>query len=154
MTREMIFSYLKTVEGLKLAAQTFDMDVKKLSCCAGSYYRLRVHCGLQAVIQGILGEGPQWAGSRQNLNFSIGRKADLRCTLYQLQLCGKKLSFRNYQIPEISRDVLKYFNGFFFAIQKDYAPSQKPSSCSDSAVVGHYGKGQLCPYRPLCYNFK
>ena len=63
MTREMIFSYLKTVEGLKLAAQTFDMDVKKLSCCAGSYYRLRVHCGLQAVIQGILGEGPQWAGS-------------------------------------------------------------------------------------------
>lgn len=32
---EMIFPYLTTVEGLKLAAQTFDMDVKKLSCCAG-----------------------------------------------------------------------------------------------------------------------
>ena len=31
---EMIFPYLTTVEGLKLAAQTFDMDVKKLSCCA------------------------------------------------------------------------------------------------------------------------
>lgn len=31
----MIFPYLTTVEGLKLAAQTFDMDVKKLSCCAG-----------------------------------------------------------------------------------------------------------------------
>jgi len=30
-----IFPYLTTVEGLKLAAQTFDMDVKKLSCCAG-----------------------------------------------------------------------------------------------------------------------
>jgi len=32
---EMIFPYLTTVEGIKLAAQTFDMDVKKLSCCAG-----------------------------------------------------------------------------------------------------------------------
>lgn len=31
----LIFPYLTTVEGLKLAAQTFDMDVKKLSCCAG-----------------------------------------------------------------------------------------------------------------------
>ena len=30
-----IFPYLTTVEGLKLAAQTFDRDVKKLSCCAG-----------------------------------------------------------------------------------------------------------------------
>ncbi len=32
---EMIFPYLTTVEGLKLAAQTFDKDVAKLSCCAG-----------------------------------------------------------------------------------------------------------------------
>jgi len=32
---EMIFPYLTTVEGLKLAAQTFDKDVTKLSCCAG-----------------------------------------------------------------------------------------------------------------------
>ncbi|WP_456868357.1 mercury(II) reductase [Galbibacter sp. BG1] len=32
---ETIFPYLTTVEGLKLAAQTFDRDVKKLSCCAG-----------------------------------------------------------------------------------------------------------------------
>ena len=32
---ETIFPYLTTVEGLKLAAQTFDKDVKKLSCCAG-----------------------------------------------------------------------------------------------------------------------
>jgi mercuric reductase len=31
----MIFPYLTTVEGLKLAAQTFDKDVSKLSCCAG-----------------------------------------------------------------------------------------------------------------------
>lgn len=31
----MIFPYLTTVEGLKLAAQTFDQDVSKLSCCAG-----------------------------------------------------------------------------------------------------------------------
>ena len=30
-----IFPYLTTVEGLKLAAQTFDQDVAKLSCCAG-----------------------------------------------------------------------------------------------------------------------
>ncbi|MBL4615988.1 MAG: mercury(II) reductase, partial [Magnetovibrio sp.] len=30
-----IFPYLTTVEGLKLAAQTFDKDVRKLSCCAG-----------------------------------------------------------------------------------------------------------------------
>lgn len=30
-----IFPYLTTVEGLKLAAQTFDTDVAKLSCCAG-----------------------------------------------------------------------------------------------------------------------
>ncbi len=30
-----IFPYLTTVEGLKLAAQTFDMDVARLSCCAG-----------------------------------------------------------------------------------------------------------------------
>ena len=32
---ETIFPYLTTVGGLKLAAQTFDMDVAKLSCCAG-----------------------------------------------------------------------------------------------------------------------
>ena len=32
---EMIFPYLTTVEGLKLAAQTFEKDVAKLSCCAG-----------------------------------------------------------------------------------------------------------------------
>jgi mercuric reductase len=32
---ESIFPYLTTVEGLKLAAQTFDKDVSKLSCCAG-----------------------------------------------------------------------------------------------------------------------
>jgi mercuric reductase len=32
---ETIFPYLTTVEGLKLAAQSFDRDVKKLSCCAG-----------------------------------------------------------------------------------------------------------------------
>lgn len=30
-----IFPYLTTVEGLKLAAQAFDRDVKRLSCCAG-----------------------------------------------------------------------------------------------------------------------
>jgi mercury(II) reductase len=30
-----IFPYLTTVEGLKLAAQTFEKDVSKLSCCAG-----------------------------------------------------------------------------------------------------------------------
>ena len=30
-----IFPYLTTVEGLKLAAQTFDKDVAMLSCCAG-----------------------------------------------------------------------------------------------------------------------
>jgi len=32
---ETVFPYLTTVEGLKLAAQTFDKDVSKLSCCAG-----------------------------------------------------------------------------------------------------------------------
>ncbi|MFP6748605.1 MAG: mercury(II) reductase [Alphaproteobacteria bacterium] len=32
---EMIFPYLTTVEGLKLAAQTFEKDISKLSCCAG-----------------------------------------------------------------------------------------------------------------------
>jgi mercuric reductase len=32
---ETIFPYLTTAEGLKLAAQTFDKDVAKLSCCAG-----------------------------------------------------------------------------------------------------------------------
>lgn len=31
----MIFPYLTTVEGLKLAAQTFEKDVTALSCCAG-----------------------------------------------------------------------------------------------------------------------
>jgi mercuric reductase len=30
-----IFPYLTTVEGLKLAAQGFEKDVKMLSCCAG-----------------------------------------------------------------------------------------------------------------------
>jgi len=30
-----IFPYLTMVEGLKLAAQTFDKDISKLSCCAG-----------------------------------------------------------------------------------------------------------------------
>jgi len=30
-----IFPYLTTVEGLKLAAQTFDKDITRLSCCAG-----------------------------------------------------------------------------------------------------------------------
>lgn len=32
---ETVFPYLTTVEGLKLAVQTFDRDVKMLSCCAG-----------------------------------------------------------------------------------------------------------------------
>ena len=32
---ETLFPYLTTVEGLKLAAQTFEKDVAKLSCCAG-----------------------------------------------------------------------------------------------------------------------
>jgi mercuric reductase len=32
---ELIFPYLTTVEGLKLAALAFDKNVKKLSCCAG-----------------------------------------------------------------------------------------------------------------------
>jgi len=32
---ETIFPYLTTVEGLKFAAQTFEKDVAKLSCCAG-----------------------------------------------------------------------------------------------------------------------
>ncbi|PWE32849.1 mercury(II) reductase [Maritimibacter sp. 55A14] len=32
---ETLFPYLTTVEGLKLAAQTFDKDVAMLSCCAG-----------------------------------------------------------------------------------------------------------------------
>ncbi len=32
---ETIFPYLTTVEGLRLAAQTFDKDVARLSCCAG-----------------------------------------------------------------------------------------------------------------------
>ncbi len=31
----MIFPYLTTVEGLKLASQTFERDVAQLSCCAG-----------------------------------------------------------------------------------------------------------------------
>jgi mercuric reductase len=30
-----LFPYLTTVEGLRLAAQAFDKDVSKLSCCAG-----------------------------------------------------------------------------------------------------------------------
>ncbi len=33
--RRMLFPYLTQVEGIKLAAQTFDKDVAKLSCCAG-----------------------------------------------------------------------------------------------------------------------
>lgn len=33
--REMFFPYLVQVEGLKLAAQTFEKDVAQLSCCAG-----------------------------------------------------------------------------------------------------------------------
>jgi pyruvate/2-oxoglutarate dehydrogenase complex dihydrolipoamide dehydrogenase (E3) component len=32
---DMIFPYLTTVEGLKLAALAFSKDVSKLSCCAG-----------------------------------------------------------------------------------------------------------------------
>ena len=32
---ETIFPYLTAVEGIKLAAQAFTKDVKKLSCCAG-----------------------------------------------------------------------------------------------------------------------
>ena len=32
---ETIFPYLTTVEGLKLAAQSFGKDVARLSCCAG-----------------------------------------------------------------------------------------------------------------------
>lgn len=30
----MLYPYLTNAEGLKLAAQTFDKDVAKLSCCA------------------------------------------------------------------------------------------------------------------------
>lgn len=33
--RNELFPYLTMVEGLKLAAQMFQKDVKQLSCCAG-----------------------------------------------------------------------------------------------------------------------
>jgi hypothetical protein len=33
--RDMLFPYLVQVEGLKLAALTFEKDVAQLSCCAG-----------------------------------------------------------------------------------------------------------------------
>ena len=33
--RNLLFPYLTQVEGIKLAAQTFEKDVAKLSCCAG-----------------------------------------------------------------------------------------------------------------------
>jgi mercuric reductase len=32
---ETLFPYLTTVEGLKLAAQSFAVDLAKLSCCGG-----------------------------------------------------------------------------------------------------------------------
>ena len=32
---DQLFPYLTMVEGLKLAAQTFNKDVNQLSCCAG-----------------------------------------------------------------------------------------------------------------------
>ncbi len=32
---DQLFPYLTMVEGLKLCAQTFNKDVKQLSCCAG-----------------------------------------------------------------------------------------------------------------------
>jgi mercuric reductase len=32
---DQLFPYLTMVEGLKLCAQTFNKDVKALSCCAG-----------------------------------------------------------------------------------------------------------------------
>ena len=32
---DQLFPYLTMVEGLKLCAQTFNQDVKQLSCCAG-----------------------------------------------------------------------------------------------------------------------
>ena len=32
---DQLFPYLTMVEGLKLCAQTFNKDVKELSCCAG-----------------------------------------------------------------------------------------------------------------------
>jgi mercuric reductase len=32
---DQLFPYLTMVEGLKLAAQTFNKDVRQLSCCAG-----------------------------------------------------------------------------------------------------------------------
>ena len=34
--REMLFPYLVQVEGLKLAALTFEKDMCQLSCCAGA----------------------------------------------------------------------------------------------------------------------
>lgn len=34
----MIFPYLTTVEGLKLAAQTFDMDVKTILFCGVEFF--------------------------------------------------------------------------------------------------------------------
>jgi mercuric reductase len=33
--QELLFPYLTQVEGIKLAAQTFEKDVTQLSCCAG-----------------------------------------------------------------------------------------------------------------------
>jgi len=39
----MIFPYLTTVEGLKLAAQTFEKDVATLSCCAGEPNDRKIH---------------------------------------------------------------------------------------------------------------
>lgn len=44
-----IFPYLTTVEGLKLAAQTFDRGVAKLSCCVGKILKEPRHLGTRQV---------------------------------------------------------------------------------------------------------
>ena len=48
---------------------------------------------------------------------------------------------RTYSITArrmISGDVLKCLKGYVLAIQKNYAPLQKPSSCSDSVMSASY----------------
>lgn len=44
-----------------------------------------------------------------------------------------KAAVQQLLIGMISGEVLKYLEGFFLAIQKNYGPPQKPSSCSNSA---------------------
>ena len=76
---------------------------------------------------------PFGAKDLKQLTAGMGSKPTLAAYCANVSNADKAV-VQQLPIGVISGEVFKYLKGFYLAIQKDYALSPKPSSCSDSTV--------------------